>query len=102
MRAADDTVWRFDQGPEVAALTTRQVLEMKLPVLMVTHYSDDHSWAFVCGTTEDYLEDGRVVCMSHILNLDRSLVEIADLPPGWSAERKDLGSEWIRFPDDAA
>jgi hypothetical protein len=30
--------WPFDQGPNVAAITTRQVLELKLPVLIVTHY----------------------------------------------------------------
>ena len=45
--------WPFDQAPNVAALTTRQVLERNFPILIVTHYADDDSWAFVCGTTED-------------------------------------------------
>jgi hypothetical protein len=39
-------LWAFDQGPEVAAITTGQVLDGGLPILRVTHYSDDHSWAF--------------------------------------------------------
>ena len=94
--------WPFDQGPNVAALTTRQVLELKLPILMVTHYLDDHSWAFVCGTTDEYRRDGRVICMADVLKLDESLRGIADLPAGWSAERKDSNSDWCRYPDDAA
>jgi hypothetical protein len=36
--------WPFDQGPNVAAITTRQVLDNGLPILGVTHYSDDHAW----------------------------------------------------------
>ena len=94
--------WPFDQEPSVAAITTRQVLELHLPVLVVSHYSNDHSWAFVCGTTDDYREDGRVVCMADILKSDPSLCHIADLPPGWSAERNDRDSEWRRYPDAAA
>src|SRR4051794_26858989 len=73
--------WPFDQAPNVAALTTRQVLEGS-PVLRVVHYEDDHSWAFTCGTTND-TADGKVVSMNEIVKLDPSLKEIADLPPSW-------------------
>ena len=45
--------WPFDQAPNVAAITSRQVLEDGLPILRVIHYSDDHSWAFTCGTTSE-------------------------------------------------
>jgi hypothetical protein len=98
---ADET-WPFDQAPNVAALTTRQVIEQNLPILMVTHYSDDDSWAFVCGTTGDYENDGRLICMADALGRDSSLRRIADLPPGWSAERDDVDSEWIRYRDSDA
>ena len=91
--------WPFDQEPNVAALTTRQVLELNYPVLVVTHYEDDHSWAFVCGTTDD-VDDGKLICMSEVLLIDETLRAIADLPPGWSARRKDKDSEWIRTEDD--
>ena len=39
--------WPFDQGPRVAAITTRQVLDDGLPILPVTHYADDvlHGWS---------------------------------------------------------
>jgi hypothetical protein len=42
----------FDQAPKMAAITTRQVINDGLPVLRVTHFLDDNSWAFLCGTTE--------------------------------------------------
>ena len=90
--------WPFDQAPNVAAITTRQVLEEKHPILSVIHYSDDHSWAFLCGTT-DRAEDGRVIGMREALNIDRTLSEIADLLPGWAATRDHVGAEWERYED---
>jgi hypothetical protein len=93
--------WPFDQAPNVAAVTTRQVLEGKLPILCVTHYSDDDSWSFVCGTTDE-AEDGRVIAMREALDIDPTLQTIADLPPGWTARRDKVGEPWHRFPDDQA
>ena len=92
--------WPFDQAPDVAAFTTSQVLDLHFPILQVTHYEDDHSWAFLCGRTDDYEKDGRLVCMSEVLNLDKTLTEVADLPPGWSASRIDKDSEWVRYVEE--
>jgi hypothetical protein len=96
---ADD--WPFDQARNVAAITTRQVLNDGLPILRVTHYSDDHDWAFVCGTT-DTTEDGRVIAMQEALELDPTLRSIADLPPGWTAWREQVGAPWHRSRDEQA
>ena len=92
--------WLFDQEPDVAAITTRQVIEGGLPILHVVHYSDDHSWAFTCGTT-DKTQDGRVVSMKEILNIDPTLAEVADLFPGWGAVRNHVGDKWKRFEDSS-
>ncbi len=40
--------WPFDQAPNVAAITTVNVLECRAPILVVLHYRDDDSWAFLC------------------------------------------------------
>jgi hypothetical protein len=93
--------WPFDQARNVAAITTRQVIEQKLPILVVTHYSDDDSWGFVCGTT-DATEDGRVIAMGEALEIDPTLREIADLPPGWTARRKKPGATWQRVRNEKA
>ena len=63
------------------------------------HYSDDHSWAFTCGTTDDP-DDGLIVHMSHLFDLDPTIATIADLQPGWIAERKEVGGDWMRWQDD--
>jgi len=90
--------WLFDQAPNVAAITTKQVIEEGLPILTVVHYSDDHSWAFVCGTS-NATEDGRVIGMGTALKIDPTLETIADLPPGWHARRQAIGESWIREPN---
>ena len=86
--------WPFDQAESVAAITTVRVLEGH-PILVVQHFSDDHSWGFLCGTTHD-TEDGRVIGMAEALQIDPSPREIADLPPGWVARRDSAKSEWFR------
>jgi hypothetical protein len=98
MKNAD---WPFDQAPNVAAVTTRQVIERRLPILCVTHYSDDHSWGFVCGSTDE-TEDGRVIAMSEALEMDTTLREIGDLPPGWTARREKVGGFWQRAYNEKA
>jgi hypothetical protein len=90
--------WPFDQAPNVAAITTRQVIENGLPILSVVHYAEDHSWAFVCGTSSA-TEDGRVIGMGTALKLDPTLATIADLPPGWWAHRRAVGEAWTREPN---
>ena len=94
----EDQSWPFDQAPNVAAITTRQVLEGK-PILRVVHYGDDHSWAFTCGTTNDEA-DGRVISMEQVVHLDSTINEIADLLPGWRAWRMNASEKWQREQAD--
>lgn len=88
--------WPFDQAENVAAITTKLVLEDNHPILRVVHYSDDHSWAFTCGTTDEP-EEGRVIAMAEAVRIDPTIIEIADLPPGWGASREKIGGEWVRY-----
>jgi hypothetical protein len=92
-----DSEWPFDQAPNVAAVTSKAVLE-GAPVLLVVHYSDDHSWAFLDGT-DLREEDGRLVAMAEIWGLDPTLAGIGDLPPGWVARREAVGEIWASASD---
>ena len=91
--------WPFDQDPATATLTTKQVVEDGFPILQVVHYSDDHSWGFTCGTSNE-VDDGRIVCMSHLVELDPTIISIADLEPGWVAYREAVGERWERYFDE--
>jgi hypothetical protein len=90
-----NTDWPFDQNPETTAITTVGVIEGGLPILVVQHYIDDHSWAFLCGTTDD-TQDARVVAMHEVVGLDASLASVSDLEPGWVARRTAVGEPWSR------
>ncbi len=89
------TPWPFAEPVDVAAFTTRFVLDRTLPILLVTHDDDDGAWQILCGTTDDP-EDGRIACLGCLLQLDPTIASIADLPAGWSASRKTSDSPWVR------
>jgi hypothetical protein len=89
--------WPFDQGPGVEAVTTQAVLD-GAPILIVVHYSDDRSWAFLEPGSLDP-DESRVVSMGAILRLHPSIAEIAGLPPGWMATRESVATPWVRATD---
>jgi hypothetical protein len=91
-------VWNFDQAPNVACMTCRSVIAGH-PVLIATHYEDDHPWGFMDGTPTD-MAAALVVAMSEVIDRHPDLDEIASLPPGWSATRAAVGEPWLKQQDD--
>ncbi|MDX2110940.1 MAG: hypothetical protein SFY80_11930 [Verrucomicrobiota bacterium] len=92
--------WPFDIAPMTPVITTRQVLDDGLPILVVLHFLSDGSWGFLCGTA-DLEEDGEEVPLLELVNLDRTLLKIADLPRGWKAWRPARGKPWNSAINDA-
>ena len=90
-------IWKFDQVQNVTCITCRAVVAGD-PVLVVTHYEDDHSWAFLDGRAYDP-STALVVAMSTVVNAHPELDEIASLPPGWTATRAAVGQPWIKQQD---
>jgi hypothetical protein len=88
--------WAFDDSPNTASITTRQVLQ-GAPILLVTHDADDGSWQFLCGTTDDPA-DARVVGLGDMYKRDPTLAALADLPEGWQASRASAALPWQRGP----
>lgn len=92
-------MWKFDQPENCAAITTKYIIENKFPILIVIHYLDDHSWAFLCGTTNDE-KDGRVISMKEAILHDKTLENLYDLQPGWKAFRKSKNDKWERIKNE--
>jgi hypothetical protein len=69
------------------------VFRRERPAKLVCHEKGD--WQFMCGGTDHSSADGHFVHVGVLLNLDPSLDQLADLPPGWEAERDDSGAPWI-------
>ena len=85
--------WKFDQTENTATVTDKYIIDNKEPVLVVIHYSDDGSWAFLSGKTNDE-KDGRVCSMIEILQVDKSLDKLYKLPIGFIAKRKTYNGKW--------
>ena len=90
--------WLFADPPNVAAITTREVLSGTERICYVTHDSDDGAWQFHGDNTSTSEDDAAVVALRTIVDLDPSIAELADLPLGWCARRVANGSAWERMP----
>jgi hypothetical protein len=92
------TDWPFEDEPNVATITVKQVLREGQPILLVSHDADDGGWQFLTGGDFE-VADGMVVSLRSMLTHDPTLEELADLPLGWQAWRERVGAEWHRRPD---
>jgi hypothetical protein len=98
MPSRNDRAWKFREPPNEAVVTSRHVTEKTKPILMVSHYSGEDGWAFLTGEAFS-TDEGQLVSLEQIVSIDPSVEQLADLPPGWSAQRKSLGEKWHRFED---
>jgi hypothetical protein len=86
--------WPFDDPPNVAAITVRQIVEGGAPILLVAR--DAHAgWQFLTGE-ECNMADALVVSLRSILERDPTIAELTDLKPGWQATRERVGAAWKR------
>jgi len=85
--------WPFDQARNVACVTQKQVVNDDLPILYVIHDVEDQDWMFLTGG-EFESEDALIVSMAQIVELDPTLLQIASMPPGYSATRAQIGGDW--------
>ncbi|MEN1681101.1 MAG: hypothetical protein AAGJ46_16055, partial [Planctomycetota bacterium] len=78
----DRRLWPFDQPPDCAVISLRSIVFGGKPILLVSHDEDDHGWQFLDGSDFD-TADAAVVNLRLVVELDPSLLEVADLEPGW-------------------
>ncbi|MBO4773640.1 MAG: DUF2185 domain-containing protein [Bacteroidales bacterium] len=81
----------------MAVITTRYVLDNNSPILYVFHYEDDGVWTFI-GDEKCQNSDYRVVSVEEIINIDSSILELADMPCGYCAKRTDKNISWVIEP----
>jgi hypothetical protein len=61
--------WPVSDPTEVAAISTRHVIDEGYPILWVTR-DENGDWQVLCGTTNQ-TEDARVVCLGCLFERDR-------------------------------
>lgn len=87
--------WPFDNPENVAVITTHKIMKRVSPVLYVTHDYDDGTWQFLDGG-EVREEDACILGLKELIDIDPSLVQLADLSIGWIAWRETKENQWIR------
>jgi len=87
--------WPFDQPPNCAVITVKAILAGELPILFVSHDEDDHGWQFLSGDPDSKIRPS-VVALREIVELDSSILELADLPAGCVATRRSANARWER------
>lgn len=88
------TTWPFDDAENAKTYSCRHVIDEGHPILRVAH-DDDGDWQVLCGEPH-IVDDGRIVCLGCMVVRDRTLLELADLPHGWGADRDRAGDPWVR------
>ena len=87
--------WPFDDAPNDAVFTVRQIMDESAWIHYVSHddAEGDGAWQFFASDPPEE-EDGVLVTLSDVVELDDSLRQLADLPLGWCAWRDAPGAEW--------
>lgn len=81
-------------GPDnQAVFICSHIYENKKPILLVCHADGD--WQFLCGEGHDENEKPKVACVTHLLERDPTLNEVADIPENYEEERSKVGADWV-------
>jgi len=87
--------WPFADPENVAVITLKRILSGNSSILYVAHDDEDGAWEFLDGDGFA-LQDAALVSLKHVTNLDPSIIELADLPYGWQAQRDTRQGSWTR------
>jgi hypothetical protein len=91
--------WKFPDPPHTGVYLSKFVQSGSEPVTYVSHDVDDGAWQFL---GDSMTESGGVLsCLHHPIDSDPSLMELADLPLGWYAEREAPGLPWHRLKQES-
>jgi hypothetical protein len=88
----------FSMPTETTVVTSKYVTAEGLPILYVSHDFDEEegdSWQFHCGNGDFDMEKMQLVRLSTILQLDKTVEQVSDLPVGFAAKRKSIGEPWV-------
>lgn len=87
--------WKFFDSPDKLVFSSEAVCSGLEPVTRVSHDASDGAWQFL-GDSMVGEREPVGSCFYHLIEADPTLNELADLPPGWWAERTKPGSRWKR------
>lgn len=90
--------WKFSDPPRTLVFLSKAVNSGEEAITYVSHDAEDGFWQFLGDSMAGDDDLPVLSCLRHPIEKDASLVELADLPLGWYAERVKPGAPWIRSP----
>lgn len=90
-------MWPFSDPANVATFTSQHVL-LGEDISHAYRAWEDGSWSFL-PAHETQADDCKLVSLQEVFRLDPSIGELADLPCGWKASRKDKKQPWLKEKD---
>jgi hypothetical protein len=90
--------FKFRDSGDIACFTCDHVLSNQRPILFVSHDDDeDGTWQFLCGTEAHTGSNAKIVSLKQITELDPTVNELFEMPPGVGAGRENTASNWKLF-----
>lgn len=85
---------QFTEPLSTAVFTSVFVIEGNQLITNVSHELEDSAWQFHSNDQLEGTHNARVVGLGQIIEMDSSLLEIANLPLGYKATRNSANAEW--------
>lgn len=90
------TAKKFPEDLSTAVFTTKYVVTDKKEITYVSHDADDGAWQFLSDeVVNDYMAVAKIISLAEVIKIDPSVLEVADLPLGYYAERKSKKHKWV-------
>jgi hypothetical protein len=80
----------------IYVFTTRNVVKNGFPIIRVLHDEDD-DWQFLSDEENLTEEDAVVLSLEEIIKLDKTILEIINLPKNRQALRNNKGKTWYIY-----
>ena len=85
----------FPDSLNTAVFTTKFVVHDRKEITYISHDFEDGAWEFYSDDNFDNYEDiVLILSLDEIIQLDISLLEVADLPLGFVATRRSKADDW--------
>ena len=92
--------WPFPGGSfpqDLGAVVMRNVLSGEAAALQVVHFEDGY-WGVADGRRLPSTRNLEATHIWHVISADRTIAELATLPPGHQADRDRVGAPWVISP----
>lgn len=89
--------FQFHESPNTACFVCDHVMNRQRPILWVCHDQEDGAWQFLCGDAVHTDENIRLISLQEATEIDPSINDLSELPPGVGAERNSAKDAWEPF-----